>query len=865
MAVRRQRRNAGPGAGECGGKSGACPCGGSSKESCTCKGKEGPKGAAKVARVAKGAKRQKADACPLPEPRKSKPPVVKEVPRLHRTAEPKPPEEYGMDYWKTLVTRVIRRRYRVGAGGSTSARHDLSSQATMLGKGLDPQTGTLFIRITADPTETSASVAVFWNLPDGTSPYPYLTQSLNINEVNEVRLWSGPVPGSVYYVLTLTNLSPGSKDFRIVADVVAKRRGSNFSLGMCLNIQDPPLMGVGVGPHEFEEPQTTPRKPASSRCGKRVKRRPTLSGAGDRFARRNPGEFEQEPRQELQEGTPDSTRVGGTARYQNYSFGGQMDYTLQSIPRQSCTTRGPTCTPEASAVDWWEARRGQPTHCAVPDPEVEAYVASPDFAGIIAADGMSFSFRNNGLSVNVDFPGSFPTSSAAGLPLTETLGRCVGFDEVWEEVTQGLDAERLPRWTLRDLLEWVPGIQGATAWRGRLTEMFRTSGGGRTSQESERDIWSYGLSPEFWHTSDWQWGRTAVWLNDDYQEMWFIASLMNLVHATIDLLPKVIKTTRNKRNIVGKFEDFGVWLSRLITGNIKWSPGSCGQSDRSFWDGCKRRRIRAHQAAWRMGGAGPAYLKVLPGHADETRGNFTEFDLASMSWPGEWLNDWDRNTYGDWPSGKTVGFPPPIPATLRMNAHAWMPYSDAAGKLFAAARLAAMACVQLRSDNIDDRTLLEGAKRLYRAYLGTLAVPGKTFVHELFHTSRGMPVTDSGYAGYLLWAVRAKRQTHCRTGCGQEKMGTYWYGALGKHHGIFPITQGGALVDHPTVFDQSGDALDIGYFGSECKAGRLGVFTGYSAWPQHIGGRLTVTWSGAQDAGFREACMAAGEQNARIK
>jgi hypothetical protein len=119
--------------------------------------------------------------------------------------------------------------------------------------------------------------------------------------------------------------------------------------------------------------------------------------------------------------------------------------------------------------------------------------------------------------------------------------------------------------------------------------------------------------------------------------------------------------------------------------------------------------------------------------------------------------------------------------------------------------------------------LTTAAKLVYRAYLGCLAIPGKTLVHEVFHTIPGaFPGSDlalaaganaalsgMGAAGLLVTAAvdlvaffaRLKKTTHCKTGCGQEKMSAWWFAKVLARTAFLPVS-----ID-PVVIRPSGGSV----------------------------------------------------------
>ena len=120
---------------------------------------------------------------------------------------------------------------------------------------------------------------------------------------------------------------------------------------------------------------------------------------------------------------------------------------------------------------------------------------------------------------------------------------------------------------------------------------------------------------------------------------------------------------------------------------------------------------------------------------------------------------------------------------------------------------------------------------MFRAYLTCLAYPGKTLMHELFHTLGGAPPIYYGFA-IEYWFRALTKASHCKTGCGQEKMSTWWFGEVLKKYALVPfqVNQGSGapgtgVRDHPGAFQVAkswtgglpgGTTTGSGTFSSAC-------------------------------------------------
>jgi hypothetical protein len=214
-----------------------------------------------------------------------------------------------------------------------------------------------------------------------------------------------------------------------------------------------------------------------------------------------------------------------------------------------------------------------------------------------------------------------------------------------------------------------------------------------------------------------------------------------------------------------------------------------------------------------MEGGWPPFLKVyggewrsfVPANANGPT-VFTPFSVGALAWnqvgQGAFyslLKIRSDNAY-------CVPLPCPIPSIIRMAEWRWGPYADGGGKLYALSRLLAMMALAVQRDEPDGehfQTLLCAAKMAYRAHLTCLAIPGKTYVHEMFHTYRMAEVYLSAALAPGVLAIafidnvrRALKGSHCLSGCGQEKMSTLWFAGVGHSALLLPSSDGSATMTH---------------------------------------------------------------------
>lgn len=687
---------------------------------------------------------------------------MREVDERSRLSEEAPPPELDMTYWKTRVHRVLSQRYRVNPGTRT-VRIPLDSRLLMLGEGLDPYYGRMWVKVLVTG-ELSASVKVLWTLPESARSYTFLSTSLTVDQVVELPLWTGPIPHGVEVELSFVN-NGAAADARVTLDAMAKRRGSNFDTGMWLRSDAGSYQPERLG---LWEPDEDP------------------------------------------EGSASVVPAGACVR--TLSHGG-----VHAAPMTVPDREDPRwcCTPDESATDWEDPRAGAEFHvttCAprdFHDPEVVATLkmlapyAVPGPAPAPGDAGPRFTFEYTGLEAFTSVfslsperdargfvfagypvlknpaPVRYPSISVeAGMPtLAESVGRCQGFDELWREVTFGLEDRKLPRAILSLLLPEQIGPGQSDRWM-RMRDIIDADGPMDT---------------------DWTWKETAPWLSSDVDawQTWYMISLINLVHSTIHLLPEQIASS------------FGLRKHFHIRGFKRKS---------------NKHKFRASQAIWRLDGVHPPFLRIWGGNrtiaGSLIMASNNGFSLSTLSWPSP---PWGRATFppsltvsggSGSPRAKTLPLPPPIPASFTMSEWFWVPYADAARQLYALARfLTMLAMAERRYDwsgsssnqvgnpgttdpagvasEATSQGLLDAAQVVYRHYLSCLAVPAKTFIHELFHTFRTGELVVAGSQGDILlivdFARKALRANHCQGGCGQEKISTAWLANLGAMTAFIPL------------------------------------------------------------------------------
>lgn len=708
--------------------------------------------------------------CQNPPPSTSEAVDAREVDDRSRLAEDAPPPELGMTYWKTRVHRVLSQRYRVSPGTRT-VRIPLDSRLLMLGEGLDPYTGRMWVKVQVTG-ELSASVKVLWTLPESARSCTYLSTSLAVDQVVELPLWSGPIPHGVEVELSFVNNGVAA-DARVTLDAMAKRRGSNFDTGMWLRSDAGSYRPERLGLWEpDEDPEGSASVVPAGACVK------TLSHGG--------------------------------------VHAGPMRVPDREDPRWCCT-------PDESATDWvdprvetefWDVQTGCAPQTS-PDPELVATLKLIEPLVISGAGSGQFSFEfspfqviqpslaatPHALAKGFVFQGfaamgvgpvRYPSTPVEqGMPtLMESVGRCQGFDDLWSEVSFGLEDRRLPRAILSLLLPEQMGSRNMDRWL-RMTEIIDADGPMDT---------------------DWSWRVTAPWLSGDVDmwQTWYMVSLLNLIHATTQLIPDQINSP------------YGLTERRRLRKSKRIA----------------RHKIQSSQVIWRLQGSQPPFLRIWGGNRSSLTPVLSSFNLATMAWQsppwGSFLPAKFNIKNGSSPKGQTLGFPAPVPSTFTISEWFWLPYADAARQLYALARMLTMMALaekrytwsaDERNEPIErtprERELLAAAQATYRHYLTCLALPAKTAIHELFHTYRsaelgvalagfGTSVPGTGAVLLAAWIKKSLRALHCPSGCGQEKMATMWLSRVGSLTAFIPVSfSPGVAITLPPPYSSPTTALSI--------------------------------------------------------
>ena len=779
---------------------------------------------------------------------------MREVDERSRLSEEAPPPELDMTYWKTRVHRVLSQRYRVNPGTRT-VRIPLDSRLLMLGEGLDPYYGRMWVKVLVTG-ELSASVKVLWTLPESARSYTFLSTSLAVDQVVELPLWTGPIPHGVEVELSFVN-NGAAADARVTLDAMAKRRGSNFDTGMWLRSDAGSYQPERLG---LWEPDEDP------------------------------------------EGSASVVPAGACVR--TLSHGG-----VHAAPMTVPDREDPRwcCTPDESATDWEDPRAGAEFHvttCAprdFHDPEVVATLkmlapyAVPGPAPSPGTAGPVFTFEYAGITsftpvgslsperdargfvfagypvLKAPTPVRYPsTPLEADMPtLAESVGRCDGFDELWRDVTFGLEDKKLPRSILSLLLPEQRGAGQSDRWM-RMRDIIDADGPMDT---------------------DWTWKATAPWLSSDVDmwQTWYMISLINLVHSTMHLIPERIQSNYGLR---GRF--------RL-------------RESKRF----REHKINSSQAIWRLDGIHPPFLRIFGGSrkivAQIMRAQNLDFSLNSLMWPTPIFGRANftpalfvgKMNSGS-PKAKTSPLPAPIPSAFVMSEWFWVPFANAATQLYSLARILTMFAIAekrhaWREDNggpgrvnpsASDPTrkapasavdeLFDAAQLVYRHYLACLAIPAKTLIHEIFHTFR----TGEGWTGLLAFSRPASvglglildsvrhglRTNHCLSGCGQEKLATEWFANVGAKTAFLPIVSMASNLTVPGTttnlngitapvrfWDFTPGAVGGGPIGplqpwpftnSKCSnfGGGTSISTSFIRWPIRPGRRVSWTWSISQIA-----------------
>lgn len=596
-------------------------------------------------------------------------------------------------HFKTRTERIADLTMAVPSGTTVLSRWFTEAQMHRDAV-LDAPWGVMFVRI--DVTgEVTASLEVLWEVPGAASDYSYDTVSLTANVISRIVAWEGPVPARVGYRLTLINSGPATR-VGVLLDLVAKRPGMKFPTAAWLR----------------DMPEVTHEDAVLPRLIPRVERANVPKPVGCR------------PAGDEAEGAPEGAEPVDVDT-------GRPDELYE-----------PFCTPAESAQDWRDSRadswenpeESDKPRYVVPDPEV---------VRALEVLGAMLELRPPGNEVDsiIAFPPYSMIGVLSGTPYYKFLGRCEGFDELWAEVTQGLEPgpaqPRLCLLGLNDILSAAGSRYGGNGIE--LSQLIEV-----TSTDSDRF---------------WRWKGTAPWFEEPLA--WFLVQLVNLISETRGLLPDMIKSPRKRGTQSVAFPD---QIFSRIDG--RWEEGA--------------------RPLWR--------LTVV--NFDLFNDHVREFDVEKCewdSWTGD--SDWEGLLDGvddelDARGQTTREFDPLTSsnfASIYVQGEYVVPDMYGAAQTYELARLFTMLAARYQFELSKEQWLnpvtgaevfpgldaYEGTLKLaslyYRAYLACVLRTGKTLVHELFHTTNRRGLT---WLGNVLHTYGVT--DHCKSGCAHEKMSSAW-------------------------------------------------------------------------------------------
>lgn len=633
----------------------------------------------------------------------------------------RPPADprYDTGYWKTRVERILEKAITVPAGASI-VRRWLTSEQMQRDSLADAKDGLFFVRVDA-AGELSCEARVYWEVPGAVMEYELTTSrtSLTFGAVERIVGWAGPTPGLICLELRFDNLGPATTA-TVLADVSAKRVGANFMPGHFLRDRTGALRvphgarAFDPDPEGLRGPRKRPRKRKCLRVVMPVSASPM-------------------PRSRV---ATIALTSGRRARERSRSGSG-------AAPAPPGSRYEPVCPPAASAIDWrvgggadgsWSYVDKDGTIVwVVPDPEVMA--AWRQF-------GENFILTEPRSGVAVLFPLRFDIFDSGDAERLDSwyrwIARCVGFDQVWEEVSQGFEHRRLPQYKLSQML------------LDDLSNAYTTDSEGVTVRVA--DFVNDALDTS---RTDWNWAVPAPWLSNPQE--WGLMSLVNVINGSLDLLPTAIRSPRTGTTTIV------LDSARLVE---------------------------------RFTRAGDTNLRLAVVDFDRFFDARGPFSVADGTWAhsATWIAELDA---GIEYRGQTNGLAArdPIPASIALNAALTVPYFDAASQCYAMARLLSMIAAKykgrllqrtwdLGNEPVGDAytVLVDYAKVWYRMHLGALMHPGKTLVHEMFHTTI--------WHGPDQWSLleyedQIADTNHCGSGCGQEKMSSTWLMRVCGEHGAW--------------------------------------------------------------------------------
>lgn len=730
---------------------------------------------------------------------------------------------------ETVVNRTIiapsgEATYRFWLNEEQMQRKPNVTEWNGVAVGLDAGLGTLWILVDA-AGEITARVQIYWEIPD--SPMVWsdgTTTALPLSELAVVTAWDGPIPGRVAFDIILTNGGAASP-VTLRADLCARRWGANFERQHFLIDASSEAPRRGSLPAYDPDPEKPgqPRKSKGGACEQRVaKAHRDMGRAVEAVSRSsgpsNPTDMHSPDTQPGLDGRPlpQIPLDGGRRAPDQPGFNN-----IEDQPHGGA--KGFPCTPDPTALDWIAAIQtaarenpdGEPTE--VGDPEVG--VAFARFGGNLTLSNPAVDAGHVLYGKTLDLMADIvPLVKGASTGIGNWFGRCEGFDALWQDVSLGLEKDRVPLGTLKRIMK--SGVQPP----GGITEWIDATDEGDTQ---------------------WRWSETCPWfhlpllqnppphpgtsvvltaLAEDIAAeercTWFLASMLNLLHATLELAPKKIRTltTGGDFNTITRSQSAG----RLDMEHPQW-----------------RARVRL------LNGATHSFGELFA-HADAHG-----FDAGSGVWKLTG-SVFEGATRGRTWAGAV--------AVTKVEPALVVPYVDAAADCYQIARLLTMIVVSTRGHGepgagrpmpVPHERLTAWAKYYFRAYLSCLLSPAQTLVHELYHVRADNTLIPRG---------------HCESGCGQEKLSFGWVQAIGEAHGL------------PWAVRESPNAV-FGFVPQYLEFGGVAASDGESACDDglHIGSEITgfgmagstLTWRASfwfPDASGKAACLAAnaGQRSALL-
>lgn len=178
-------------------------------------------------------------------------------------------EEVVPEYFKTTVSRVLSRRFRLSDNSVDQIRWFTDQEMSRLGA-TQAGEGILFFQFEGDDFQPqTGKLTILWEMPYGTSVYEYASTTPDINSraVFSMTAWSGPIPGRVGIRIELPQ---GRPLVTFTLDLVARRRGGNFERGhWLLDRSQRPMFRPELEDFDTKPEGTTPPRASAARqaCG----------------------------------------------------------------------------------------------------------------------------------------------------------------------------------------------------------------------------------------------------------------------------------------------------------------------------------------------------------------------------------------------------------------------------------------------------------------------------------------------------------------------------------------------------------------------------------------------------------------------